>query len=106
MPPREYGYASTYVHGTSIRIQDRDDLIERLSVTLPETHTFLLPGRSYPNVPIFCFEATLRGWGLSAGMVSVLADLARRLDPTLEAVSYAVKRREKRAKEMGWRLAK
>jgi hypothetical protein len=33
-----------------------------------------------------------------------MADLARKLDLTLAAVSYAVKRGEKTAKETGWHL--
>ena len=33
-----------------------------------------------------------------------VADLARRLNLTFAAVSYAVKRGEKAAKERGWRL--
>jgi|GEM_PF-2927758 len=63
---------------------------------VPMVHSKDRPhGRSYPTSPNFCLKAALRGWGLGAGMVSGLAELARMLNLTLAAVSHAVKREEK-----------
>ena len=45
-------------------------------------------------------------YGCAVELGMTMAELARRLDLTLAAVSYAVKRGEKTARETGWRLAK
>jgi hypothetical protein len=82
---------------------DREDFIERLSDLLPETGTqchawsFLRQRDRMGTRDLLCY------W-CAVDLEIPMADLPRRLNLTLAAVSYGVKRGEEAAKEGGWRL--
>ena len=81
---------------------DREDFIERLSDLLPETGTqcyawsFLRQRNRMGARDLLCYWCAVE-------LEIPMADLARRLNLTLAAVSFAVKIGEKAAKEGCWR---
>ena len=82
---------------------DREDFVKRLSDLLPETGTqchawsFLRQRDRMGAIDLLYYWCAVE-------VEMPVADLARRLNLTFAAVSYAVKRGEKAAKERGWRL--